>query len=203
LSDRTLRIVLNVLSSGFLTRDEQVNAGAAAIAAAQRRAVTLADVALAAELSSGVLPGARPVGVVWMESAAEQSARLGKSVATVISDNPAYVVADGTEAVAKESLAVRMGRLVDGQVVEAASWSRGEAGATHAKVPGGIVGWIRGTSSKPCEWCQKVRGSPPAVHPVEHRIALHMGNDHCRQQYVSTLAGYGKWVGAFSEKPTA
>jgi hypothetical protein len=200
LTDAAAATVLRVLASDALSPQERVGAAAAAIAAGQRRAVTAADVHLAAELAATILPGARPTGVAWMETADEQTARIAAAVEAVLTDVPGYVREAGEAAVARQSLAVRVNRLVDGQLVDAATWARGQAGQSHAAA-GGIVGWVRRTDADPCRLCSDMRGTPPGVHPVTHRMAIHPGRDRCSQQFVSTLEGWGKWMGKWDEKP--
>lgn len=187
--------VVTILSSTVLSEAERISSAAAVIAAGQRRSVTAADVHLATELTLQLSRAIRPTGVDWMEDVPSQTARIATAVTAVIDDKVAYA---DTPDLMRDSIATRLRRFVDGQVTEAATWGRGEAGDRHAKA-GTVIGWIRRTDNDPCELCQTFRGSPPAVHPTRHRIALHQGRDRCSQQFVTSLAGYGKWVGTRKE----
>jgi histone H3/H4 len=208
-ADQRIAASLVAYAQGRLSADELVAIISTLVARAQRRTVTANDVLLARELTAQLLMEVAPTGLVWMEPAADQTARLATAVNDVIGADIAYVEAESDpvkRAVLKaHSMRERLVRLSDGQVANASQWSRQEAAKLHRDTVG-LVGYTRVLSPGACDLCRKIGGSPPDrfVHPLDHRFAAHpTGSCKCTMHFVNNLRPGDKWLGPWDEKPKA
>lgn len=188
---------------GALSLEESVGIQATMIAAAQRRAVTANDLLLAMELTQRLEAEFTATGMQWMETPADQVARLSKAVTAVIGDDVAYVEAAAAGKTREQVLAMqarsirqRLDRLTTGEVLDASQWSRQTAMQVWSE-RGAVAGWYRVLSPKACRFCRTLGGSPdPAayIHPVTHRMGTHPGCS-CTQGWVGEVGPGHTWVG--------
>lgn len=125
-----------------MTRAAFVGVAAARIAAADRRAVSLADVALAAQLMAALREPVAPLG---LEASSADQRRIAGALTSVLD---ADVLAEGDEL--DRSVRARVQRLAGNEPLLAAS-SAMTAGMTMRSDV--VRGWQRSTSPGACELC--------------------------------------------------
>ena len=150
---------------GSLPRGQFLAVGAAAIARADRRAVTLADVALAAQLMAALGAVVHPLG---LKSDADQR-KLAGSLASILDADMATVDEQGMPA----SIRARVERLASNEPLHAASLATTAGMELHAGAPRmhELVGWRRSVSAGACPLCSAwASGGPfgPSVHMARH-----------------------------------
>ena len=138
---------------GDLDHDEAVDLIALSIATANERATTLADLAVAATLTTATASVVLPQGQSRPGSDLD---RLTKAAATLLT------VQDVTEA--------RLERLGRSEPLEAAQQARGRALADSDVV----TGWTRDTGADPCELCTWW-ARDGQVWPTDHDMPTHKG----------------------------
>ncbi|WP_402371407.1 hypothetical protein [Isoptericola rhizosphaerae] len=141
-------------SSGEITHDEAVAAIAAAVGRGNVRAVSLADLALAASLMVALR---RPVATLGLSLPTSEPARLRKAATTLLA----------TQDVTPERVA-RLGRAEPLQTGQRA-FSRG---LTEHR--GTVVGWTRNLEPSACELCQHWARSGD-MFPIDAPMATHPG----------------------------
>ncbi len=143
------------LEAGQLTEDEFVEMVAVVIERSNARAVSLADLALAAAITVALR---RAVPTLGLSPRGERD-RLRKAAGTLVAVLP--TTADPVARVA------RLGRAEPLTTAQRA-YSEGVARSPH------VAGWTRGLSGKPCQLCQWWhRGGK--VWPKSHPMPTHKG----------------------------
>lgn len=184
--------------AGRISFEDGIRVQAGIIAAAQRRAVTLNDVMLSAELTERLGRGVPLAGVGWSESAQDQAGRLQRALRSVHRAEVGYVEgapADQREALMRRSVGSRLQRLAGAETVEASQYGR-QTGLQVWGDRGVIQGWTRRVSGGACEFCRTLGGANPAanVHPVWHRMPTHPGCT-CSQAFVEQVQPWQSWQG--------
>ena len=169
LTDRTEQQVLATFTrwkEGKFSEDQFVQLVAAFIASANGRAVALADLALAAELSVQLRALEPALGIA---SAANDQARLTKGAATL-------AVASN----AGEDITERLTRFAFAEASSAAAnaWSDGIARSEK------VTGWVRKLDPDPCQLCVWW-AREGQVWPKDHKMPTHKG-DQCTPKPVVT-----------------
>lgn len=148
LADRTEREIASLYArfvNGELDRDTFVGMAAAVIARARVRGVSLADMALTAQVIRALGDVDVPLGITPPDNDVD---RLQLSVATVLEDRPDYI---DTDARLEESRRARLVRLARDSSAESSTWAM-----RLAMLERGIRGWIRETDANPCVMCQNL-----------------------------------------------
>lgn len=149
-SEKAVLEVFVRFTSGTVSRDDAVRLIAAAIAKANARAVSLADLAYAANL---MLATGAPQPVVGIAPPPGDVSRLSKAADTLLS----------VENVTLE----RVARLARVEPLDTATRTYSEAMARSGKVKG----WVRDMSADPCQLCKwwwREGRVWPADHPLQH-----------------------------------
>ncbi len=141
-------------------------AGSAVVARAASRAVTAADLSLAAALAPAGTPPL-PLGLLPDPIVA---ARARKGLTTLLATLPGDPPDDGeTAAVRREPITARAVRLARAESLAAGVEAYTE-GMTRRRVPG----WTRVTGPTPCPLCAGLAGRDEVL-PASHRMARHAG----------------------------
>lgn len=130
-------------SSGEIDRRSFEAATAIVIARARQRGVTLADLALTADI---IRHGGRLEAPLAIEAPDSDLDRLQTSIATVLDEDIASVE---TPEDLMASQRLRLGRLARDSTAEAAVF-----GMTTAMVQRSVPGWVRETDPDPCPVCR-------------------------------------------------
>lgn len=151
--------------AGEITADELEELVAAVVATGNARAVSLADLSLAATLTLALR---RPVPVVGIVPDRTERARLRRAARTILR-------AEGLPDTAEN---MRLARLARVEPLTAASraYSEGIAKSDH------VEGWRRGLSGSACQLCTWW-SRDGQVWPANHRMPTHKGCT-CTQQPV-------------------
>ncbi len=160
LAGRTEREVLALWDRqrvGTITRYQFVLLAAAVIARANHRAVTVADTALALQLSRMLRKPVAPLGLVTLDD----QGRLRKAVGTVLT---ADVDLGGEALVASQ--AARLGRLARAEPLDAGQDAIQTAMQNHK-----VKGWVRVTDANACPICEE--WADGVERPASVRMARH------------------------------
>jgi hypothetical protein len=159
LTDRTSSQVLATFAGwkeGKFTDDQFVQLVSAFIASSNGRAVALADLSLAAEISVQLQSIEPALGVV---SAADDQTRLAKGAATLAAESKAGI--DITD---------RLARFAHSEASAAAANAYAEGIARTEKV----TGWVRKLDGDPCQLCTWW-WREGQVWPKDHKMPHHKG----------------------------
>ena len=142
--------------AGLIDRETAVTILADVLAAANSRAVALADLALAAQLMADVQV---PVATAGIVRPADDVTRLAKAASTLL------VTAEASEV--PEAIVARLAR--------AEPFTAAQEAFTEAVEKSGITkGWIRGLSPGACQLC-RWWWRQGRVWPAGHRMPVHPG----------------------------
>ena len=169
LTDKTSAQVLATFAGwkeGRFTEAQFVQLVSALIAATNGRAVALADLSLAAEISVQLQALEPALGVV---SAAGEQARLAKGAATLAAESKAGI--DITD---------RLARFAHGEASAAAANAYAEGIARTEKV----TGWVRKLDGDPCQLC-RWWWREGQVWAKDHKMPHHTGCQ-CTPQPITT-----------------
>lgn len=155
-SEKVLVDVYRRFTGGLIDRETTVTIIADVLAAANSRAVAMADLALASQLMVDVQ---RPVAVAGVMRPADDAQRLAKAAATVL------VTAEASDV--PEAIVGRLGR--------AEPFTASQEAFNEAVEKSGITkGWIRGISPNCCQLC-RWWWRDGRVWPKDHRMPTHKG----------------------------
>lgn len=175
MSERSEREVLAAWGrreSGSISEDEFITAAANIISRQNRRAVALADMAMARQISRELRRSVSPLGDEGgsdSEDSEEQQDRLAGALRTVISASVSSIADDDMS----ESVARRLARVARSEPL-----ARGQDMIQRALRTWGM-GWTRATGPDPCEMCQGLADG--TVLPADADMVRHTGCS-CMQQ---------------------
>ena len=159
LGTKTEKVVVEIyrrFTAGLIDRETTVTIIADIIAAANSRAVALADLALAAQLMADVQV---PVATAGIVRPADDVTRLAKAASTVL------VTAEASDV--PEAIVARLAR--------SEPFTASQEAFTDAVEASGITqGWIRGMSPGACQLC-RWWWREGRVWPKQHRMPTHPG----------------------------
>lgn len=158
---------------GNLSRPQFVALAAARIAAADRRAATLADAALVAQLMAALREPVAPLG---LEAANADQARLAGALVTVI-DAPVQAEGEALDL----SVRSRVERLAGNEPLVTAAVAMREGMTLRSDV---VRGWTRSTSPGACELCTGWSSGGP--FPPQAVMARHPGCTCVQQILIHT-----------------
>lgn len=156
--------------TGGVDGDGFVTAAAALLTQARAAGVTLADLALTAEIARALRSAATPLG---LGVDADEPARLAAGVRTVLDADVASATTPDELSRSREARLARLARDVPLQAVADA--------AGTAMAARGVAGWVRVTDADPCVRCSA--WADGKVRPPGTRMARHVGCS-CIQQPV-------------------
>lgn len=145
-----------------ITEEQFVAAAAAAIARANARATTLADIALAAAIAQQLGRAPAPLGLLPEEQHVDQ-VRLRNAVGAVLA---ADIATASTAEDLDRSRALRLARIARDEPAGTAS-----AAMTRAMQERRVPGWTRVLSANACPLCQSLADGevrPPTVQMARH-----------------------------------
>lgn len=166
-SDQVLA-ALAAYAAGTLTADALAAVVSAFIAAGNNGAAALADLSLAAAVTTATGTPAAPLGI---GRPADDPARLARAVSTILTDlDRQMVVADADLEAALTAAQTRFQRLAQSEVKEAGARAYSEGVRRSRRV----TGWTRGLSGSACQLC-RWWSRDGRVWDADHTMPTHKG----------------------------